>query len=91
MTVAGSRGGQSIAAGTSSLVDVNVEATCVTRRTGEMTQVTVGGGTIPVAVTVETASGSVESVSPISLDTTGWAGQWQGAVEKCMQSWPRGS
>jgi hypothetical protein len=91
MTVAGTGLGPSIAPGTSSLVDVNVEATCSASRVGEVTQVAVGGGTVPVAVSVETAGGSVKSVSPISLDTTPWATQWQGAGEKCSDSWPRGS
>ena len=91
MTVAGSGRGISIGPRSSSLVDVNVEATCTAWRTGEVTSVAVGGGTVPATVSVETASGAVESVSSLSLDTTGWATQWQGATAKCGESWPRGS
>jgi hypothetical protein len=91
MTLAGSGGWHSVAPGTSSLVDVDVTATCIARQSGGGMSLTVGGGTIPSVVSVETGSGSVESLPPIDLDTTAWAGQWQGASEKCLETWPRGS
>jgi hypothetical protein len=91
VTVIGSGAGPSIASRTSSLVDVDVTATCFDRGNRAVAQVTIYGGVVPAAVSVETASGSIESVAPVDLDTTGWATQWAGVAQKCLESWPIGS